>query len=898
MPIVSAVGAGYDTPHGRGRSAVRGAHVSDEQHKDSITALPTEDFVTAAGGRFLIHRRIGFGGMGEVFLAEDTRLKRPVALKRLPARTRHDERMRARLLGEAERTSALNHPNIAAIYDIVEDEDNLLLVMEYVEGNNLRERLGKPMPLPDFLAIAEECLSALGAAHARGVIHCDVKPENIVISSTGRVKVLDFGIARYLPSDMHTTATDVGTRSLCGTPGYVAPEVLLGQVPSPRADLFSLGVTFFEMLTGYHPFRGVTGSDLGAVQRVLHDEPGGGSEQIPALPPGLDVIVDRMLAKEPAQRYSTADQIATDLRVYAERKVGNYRRRHGLVLVGLVIVLAAAYLVTRWLHPSSHNITFEAGPPASAPVANRQLAVLPFRTIGGKPEDQAYSEGLTETLSAKLNQISNGHDLDVSPAAEVHSLKVDSPERARSELGAQLVLEGSIQHAGKDVRVTYSLVETATKHQLEADTITIAAGDPFALQDRVAEGAARMLQLALGEGERATLSEHGTQVPAAFDTYLKAVGFLQNFDRPENLDTAAALFQRSAQLDANFAGAYAGLGETYWRKYTLTHDAHLVDSARRECKHALALDVSLPAGHICLGQLGNVTGQYEQAASEFQLALNYEPTNDEAYGGLAFAYQRLGRLQDAEQTFLKAVQVRPNSAAPHVLLARFYMQQAQYSKGQDEFRRATELAPQNARYWASRGGADYGAGDYNAAIADLQHAINIRPTDAAYNNLGLAYFAQHRFDQAVNAFEQGAALSTPDQTTMLGNLARAYYWDPPHKAQAHAAYLRAIAAAERALKVNPKDPDAHLLLANYNAMIGERAAALKHLDAALRVQPDDAETMFMAALVYNQSGDQRAALAWLQKAVAHGYSRAEIASAPEFDPLHTDPTFQALLQAK
>jgi serine/threonine-protein kinase len=403
-----------------------------------------------------------------------------------------------------------------------------------------------------------------------------------------------------------------------------------------------------------------------------------------------------------------------------------------------------------------------------------------------------------------------------------------------------------------------------------------------------------MLELEIHDQEREHLGAHGTDVREAYDDYLRGLGYLQNFDRTGSLDSAVDAFTRAVRLDANYAAAYAGLGQSYWLKYRATKERPLVSSAQQDCQRALELDPGLATGHICLGEVLMGTGSYKDAAAEFDLATTYEPTSDDAFRELAQAYQSLGQMDAAERALQKAIQVRPQYYAGYHRLGGLYMQLARYPEAVSQFKRATELSPDTPRPWYALGGALINVGDYPDAIAALEKAISIRPTWNAYTNLGTAQLYQRNFPAAIDAFEKGAALGSR-QYIALGNLARAYFWAPGHRAEAESAYRRAIAAGEQDLKVNAQDADVHVLLANYHAMLGERADALPHLAAALKARPDDAETRFQAAIVYNQLGDRPQALAALEQAAARGYSPAELRAAPEFDSLRDEPRFQALL---
>src|SRR5712671_6486968 len=290
-----------------------------ESPSRQVAVTPADSSLSGAvAGRFLIRGRLGAGGMGEVYRADDIRLKRAVALKRMSPHLRADQRYRERFFKEAESASGLTDEHVAAIYDVLEENGEIFLVMEYVEGETLRQRMYRPLALEEFLNIAVQCADALVTAHAHGIVHCDLKPENIMLTATQQVKVLDFGVAKRLPrTDQSSTVEESGV--LSGTPGYMSPEVLLNKFPDTRADIFSLGVVFYEALTGHHPFK--ARGFVATSQRILQESPPPVSRFNPQVPPAVDSIVSRMLAKAPEQRLASALQLGAELRCMSLREL-------------------------------------------------------------------------------------------------------------------------------------------------------------------------------------------------------------------------------------------------------------------------------------------------------------------------------------------------------------------------------------------------------------------------------------------------------------------------------------------------------------------------------------------------------------------------------------------------
>lgn len=904
-----------------------------KMQRTAVPSPPT-DLTGRTIGRFLIGGRLGGGGMGEVYLADDTGLKRLVAIKRLTALPGADSRSRQRLWKEAERASRLNDPHIASVYDVIEHRGEVFLVMEYVEGETLRQRLARPLPFDEFLPIAVQCASALAAAHKAGLVHRDIKPENIMLTPSGGVKTLDFGVARELPgSDSAVTLQTLESAGFQGTHAYMAPEVLEEKRSDTRADIFSLGVVFYEVLAGENPFRRAT--FLATCDAILRHSPPPLAEQVAGVPSAMDRVIAKMLAKRPDERYATAADLVVDLRALARETDGlpadtsDSREMAGLPAPskGKIASLARSSMFSRGTarRAEAHGVAREfraaalvmlallivviaslAAIPAVrgrvsgwlgiAQVPHRKyVAVLQFRAVQTDPQAASFTAGLSDTVTAKLTQLTGGATLQVVPAAEIQGRHVTTVEQARSEFGVNLVVDGTLAKAGDLIRVNCALVDPSTRRQLRADTITVAATNAFAVQDQVVDEVLSMLELEVQPDQRRALDTHGTQIAAAYSLYLQGTGYLDNYDRPENLDNAVSDFQQALKLDSNYALAYAGLGSAYWKKYENTKYTKWVNESRQSCQKALDLDTNAAEGHLCLGTLYAGSGSYESAIAEFERVLEIEPTNDSAYRELGFAYERLNDLRRAEKTYQRAIDLRPAYWAGYNWLGAFYYNQARYEDAATQFQRVVDLAPDSFRGYSNLGATLNEMGRYRTAIQMLQRSVVIRPTAGAFSNLGNAYFYSKRFTEAVDPYEAAVKLDENDYR-LWWNLGDAYYWAPAQRERSPEAYRRAISLAGQDLKVNRRDPDARGVSAISSAMLGDRKAALASLREGLASSPAEPNLLFAAALVYNHFGKDAETLKWLEKARAAGISATRIHDTPDFDHLHKDSRFKKLTE--
>jgi tetratricopeptide (TPR) repeat protein len=759
--------------------------------------------------------------------------------------------------------------------------------------------------VPDeFFKIATQGLEGVNAAHEKGILHGDIKPENIMITPEGRVKVLDFGVARRFSMGDATDATvTVNTLrgAISGTPAYMAPEVLMQKPYDGRADLFSLGLVYYEMLGGAQPFE--TDSIAGTLASVLHTEQRPIEEVNPKVPGPISSVVQTMLAKDPAQRYSTARDVLIDLRrvqegerpVFAQtskvRKKGFDWKMPAMVGAGVVALVIGGFLLRNAIKNSS------GVPISSSPAGEKSatLVVLRLDSAAGDAKLTAFGDGLVDTLTAKLMQLAENHPLQVVSAGEVRQKSVTTLAQARQEFGASTGLSIGLQQSGELVRVTYSLADAKSGKVVKGGSLDAPVTDPFSIEDEVAKAVAAGLGYELKAEEVREIAFHGTTMPDAYNYYTQARGYLEDASKAANVDSAIILLNQALKADANYGRAEADLGSAYWQKYESSKDKSFIAKSREACKKAVDLGNSGAAGHVCLGVINSGTGKYEAAVDEFQRAAQLEPTNDDALIGLGGAYERLGKPQEAENTYKKIMAVRPNYWRGYNLLGGFYLRQTQYDDAAKMFQKVEDLTPESFRGYANLGATYLYEAKYADAIKPLEQALAIHPTADTYSNIGTAYYYQHRFNDAARTYKKAVELNDKDYMNW-GNLGEAYYLNG-ERPEAAAAFREAVGHAKRDLAVNPRDPQALKYLANYSAMLADRISALKYVSKALEVSKFDKDSLFAAAAVYNDLGQTGLALEWLGKALRAGYSPKTVMQQPDLDNLHGDQRFQDLFKS-
>ncbi len=851
--------------------------------------------------------KIGSGGMGEIFLAEDTRLKRQVALKFLPRQMTADPEARQRFEREAQAAASLNHPNIVTVYEIGEHEGQVFIAMEYVEGRTLKDMIfgvgaihesplpitPHPLPITQVIEIAVQIASGLAAAHAKGIVHRDVKPQNIVIDRDGHVKILDFGLAKLKGASPLTQGAFA-----MGTVHYMSPEQGLGREVDARTDIWSLGVVLYEMLAGALPFRG--DFDQAVIYAIVNEEIQPLPDRGTPLPPGLESVIRRCLAKKRQDRYPSAGNLAEALRNLGKSKETtrleqNARRklsRPVLLAIGSLLIFSGIlgfFTFNPQARAALNRMLGTSGIPST-----KHLAVLPLRVIGGDVSSRAFSDGLVETMTSKLTQFEQfARSMWIVPASEMRASGIDSPGEARKVLGVNLVVTGSLQQNPGFMRLTLNLIDADAVRQLRSAIITETGGAGADFQDRAAAEVARMLDLELKPAALSRLAVGGTSLPEANELYLRGRGLLQRYEQVENLDAAIDLFTKAVHGDPGFALAHAGLGEAYWRKYEETQDPPLAREAQRHCQRAIELNPDLVPVYVTMGIIERGSGRYPEAAARFQRALELDPVNSEALVGLASAYQKMNRPEDAEAAFRRAIELRPDYWASYNNLGFFYYRNGRFAEAIAMFHKVIALTPDNVRAFNNLGGIYSLQGKNQPARQMFEKSLSIRPNAHAYANLGTIHFFEKRYRESAAMYEKGIALGQ-NNYMLWGNLGDAYSRIPGAEKKAEAAYRAAIAQVKEQLRVNPKDASMRSSLALYYIMTGQDKAALGETAAARELAADDVTILLNAALVYELAGQRGLALEAIRRYLANSGPVQAIDQEPHFSRLKEDPGYQAL----
>ena len=669
--------------------------------------MKTESIIGSSIAHYRVLEKLGGGGMGVVYKAEDTRLGRNVALKFLPAELARDRVTLERFQREARTASSLNHPNICTIFEINEHEGQPFIAMELLEGATLKERInGRPLETDEMLKLAIQIAEALEVAHAKGIVHRDVKPANIFVNARGEAKVLDFGLAKlstgapaaHGPDEVTAAHLLTSPGVAMGTVAYMSPEQARGEELDARSDIFSFGLVLYEMATGSGAFSGTTTAIL--FEAILRGTPPAATRVNPKLPKEFETIIGKALEKDRRLRY----QAASGMRVDLERLKRDT----------------------------------DSGRSAAAGVApaEKSLAVLYFENLSGAKEEEYFRDGMTEDIITELSKV-KGLKVFSRPTVLAFRDKQVTPIQIGKELNAAYVLAGSLRRAGNRLRINAQLIDTRTDFPMWAERFDRELLDVFEVQDEIARKITDALRITLSPQEEKALAAKPTENAQAYDYFLRGRGYTRRITR-NDLDFAMQMFERAIALDPNFALAHTGLATASGYVFFFhERDMKWVEKGMKSLDLALRLAPDLPEVLAARALFAEAQKKYDEAIDYARRALERKPNCDGAYLVLGRAYFESDRWQEAAAVTERALEVSGddyNTYIPYMnALERLGLAERAHSVRERMVRTLNaqlELVPDDVRARILLASNSAALGDKDAAVRELERALTLRPNDA------------------------------------------------------------------------------------------------------------------------------------------------------------------------
>jgi len=768
-------------------------------------------------GRHLSHfrivDRIGEGGMGVVYRAEDEKLQRVVALKVLPPEKLADEERRLRFVREARTAAAVTHPNIAVVHEIDEADGVVFIAMELIEGKTLREVIGgKPMPLREALRLGVEIAEGLSAAHQAKVIHRDLKPDNVIVTPGGHVKILDFGLAKLLeeraaidPDEASKLATvsDEMTQAgrVLGTAAYMSPEQARGLAVDARSDLFSFGIVLYQMVTGKAPFRGTTSMDT--LTAILREQPIPAVQLNPEIPAELERIIGKCLEKEPGERYQDARDLVVDLRKVKrdtesgavsraplEARVTATRLRRALwasaIAVGLIVCATAAWRAFRPVpsepqaaaHPATSKASAVGSEFAQPDVAS--IAVLPFANMSGDPNNEYFADGLAEEL---LNGLTNVRGLRV--IARTSSFQFKGRNEDVRVIGQKLnvgaILEGSVRKSKDRVRITAQLLSAADGFHLWSETYDRKLDDIFAVQDEITRAVVGALKVKLlPDGQAGTRA--GTTNVEAYNTFLRARALVIR-GGPEALDIAVHELQRAVALDPAYALAWVGLANAYWSQgdfgYVPMDDA--LRRARASLDRAFALDADLPEALSLASILGVLEDwDFARADEQAQRAVALAPGSSDVLNTAWLYSTAWGRFDEAYELSSRAIQLDPLNAWSWICHSLSLFHLGRQDEAESTLVDLARREPTNPAAHGYRSVLLLLSGRPEEALSEAGQVMGLffrlMLSAAAHHALGQKSESDRELGELIDKFSKNSAYQIAEVYAFRGETDRAFEW--------------------------------------------------------------------------------------------------------------------------